>query len=256
MTEPLYENKDSLVLREENTNNPNKKRLVLRDMKTGRIVKSTKRGAEISAQNMMRAVAERIMTPDADGNCEFNEIITSMVDLAKTGRDKEANAAVKAAQFIRESAFGMAAKSDLDRQAESQPIKVVVVGIPEAMMNKTITEEKPKPALKPSFIDAEIVTNEPQTALVKAEPKPVQHTKKFSIEKANVGWLMQHVVNDQKIQVLTTDKSMSAVQALAEKEPPVCINRQGVILQGWLRVASAFIGNPTAVISVEVCDVS
>jgi hypothetical protein len=67
---------------------------------------------------------------------------------------------------------------------------------------------------------------------------------------------MQHVVNDQKIQVLTTDKSMSAVQALAEKEPPVCINRQGVILQGWLRVASAFIGNPTAVISVEVCDVS
>jgi hypothetical protein len=257
MTEPIYPKDAQLVLREEKTASldPKKKRLVLRDMKTGRIVKSTKRGATIAVQDVMRAVAERIMTPDESGESDYDKIITAMVDLATTGRGKESSAACKAASWVREAAFGMAAKSEVDRSAEAAPVKIVLIGVPEEMVNKQITEEKPKPALRPSFIDAEIIENPALTALVKVvpqAPKPASAPDKKGL--FSVGQLANDCRNAQAMERACEGKTIAYCQSAAEKEPPLRVDTQNVVKAGILRLAVAFM-NHQEVIEAEVVDV-
>lgn len=69
---------------------------------------------------------------------------------------KSAMASAKAAEVLFTRIYGAPSKSEEEIDAlKTQGVKIVVITPPEHMMNKQITEEKPKPTLKPSFIEGE-----------------------------------------------------------------------------------------------------
>lgn len=75
---------------------------------------------------------------------------------------KMAMASVKAADWLTTRAIGKPSASDEDRAAtQTNPIQMVMMSFPE-LMNKTVVEDKPKPALKPAFAEVTEVTTNPK----------------------------------------------------------------------------------------------
>jgi hypothetical protein len=73
---------------------------------------------------------------------------------------KCAMASVQAFKELSLRAYGAPSKSEEEIEAmQTQGVKIVVLTPPEFMINKQITEEKPREKLTPSFIEAEIVDN-------------------------------------------------------------------------------------------------
>jgi|SRR5665213_2090959 len=77
-----------------------------------------------------------------------------------TAKDaKIAMASVQAFKELMLRAYGMPSKSDEEIDAlKTQGVKIVILQHPE-MMDKNVIEDKPREALKPAFIDAEIIEN-------------------------------------------------------------------------------------------------
>jgi hypothetical protein len=75
---------------------------------------------------------------------------------------KDAKIAMASTQAFKElmlRAYGMPSKSDEEIDAlKTQSVKIVLLQYPE-MMDKTVVEDKPREALKPAFIEAEIIEN-------------------------------------------------------------------------------------------------
>jgi hypothetical protein len=74
----------------------------------------------------------------------------------------DAKAAMAATQAFKElwlNTWGQYPKSDEELESmKTQSVKVVLLQYPE-MMDKTVIEDKPREALKPAFIEAEIIEN-------------------------------------------------------------------------------------------------
>jgi hypothetical protein len=72
---------------------------------------------------------------------------------------KAAMASVQAFKELWLRGYGTAPKSDEELEAQkTQRVQVVILQHPE-MMDKIVIEDKPREALKPAFIDAEIIEN-------------------------------------------------------------------------------------------------
>jgi hypothetical protein len=92
----------------------------------------------------------------------YDEMVNHMIDIARgkvEGDPKDKAAAVMAFKELTLRVFGKPSTSEEDREAATQGagIRVVVIPSPELMV-KDIIEEKPREQLKPSFIDAEVVS--------------------------------------------------------------------------------------------------
>jgi hypothetical protein len=92
----------------------------------------------------------------------YDEMVNHMIDIARgkvEGDPKDKAAAVMAFKELTLRVFGKPSTSEEDREAATQSagIRVVVIPSPELMV-KDIIEEKPREQLKPSFIDAEVVS--------------------------------------------------------------------------------------------------
>ena len=73
---------------------------------------------------------------------------------------KMAMASVQAFKELMLRAHGEAPKNDAELEAlQTQGVKIVIIQPPAEMMNRTVVEDKPRPALKPEFLEGEFVTN-------------------------------------------------------------------------------------------------
>jgi hypothetical protein len=129
----------------------------------GRFIKTRKRipsGLEMTRR--LRKGCERIIEFDGRKMTAL-EAVQEWLLLASRGAleaDPKMVAAVATAYTaVGRRALGKESVIDEDREAEQfTGIKYVI--IPQIdLMNKEVVEEKPKEVLKPSFIDAEIITN-------------------------------------------------------------------------------------------------
>ena len=159
-TETQPTEKEEKVKAELVSNGAGGQKMILRG-KTGMFL-SKRRGRELSVKHIMAVIRDKITQPlNDEGMTHLEEVVDAMLDLAKTGGDneKKASAAVKAAGWLADRALGAVPKSDLD----VEPIHTITVNIGRpTLMNETITEEKPTPQLKPSWLEAdEIITNPP-----------------------------------------------------------------------------------------------
>ena len=109
-----------------------------------RMVKNITKNAMMDAE---RPVFDKLGNPvcDADGNPI--KVVDPKVMTASAVNFKE----------IMLRGYGMPSKSDEELEAQkTQGVKIVILQHPE-MMDKNVVEDKPKEALKPAFIDAEII---------------------------------------------------------------------------------------------------
>ena len=151
----------------------------------GKFVRSPKtmpKTADVT--RLMRNLLNAPVTGEKSSESRFREMFDNMVLIASTSPhqlvlDKlghpiemddgsyltamDAKCAMASVQAFKElclRAYGAPSKSEEEIEAmQTQGVKIVVLTAPSEMVNKQITEEKPKPALKPSFIDAEIIEN-------------------------------------------------------------------------------------------------
>lgn len=253
MTEPIKDPEQVSVEKMKNAHGTTF--VMLRDKKTKRFLKNTKRNMRIGIQQVMEATAQKITRVNPEtGTSDIENMIDSMILLANNPTEKTANASVKAFEAVKELAFGQAPKSDLDRAETTQRVKVVIV-VPPELMDKTVYEEKPRPALVPAFIDAEIVSTNPQVALVKTQPapRPAPHTSPAAKELVQVSWLSNNPHNDSLLEAETKGLSVSTIkERAAHQRLPLKITKVGNVLQGIIHLADAVCrGQETIAVEVE-----
>ncbi len=108
-----------------------------------------------------RAERKALLKASEDGITEYMKVFMNIVRIAQYDGDdaKCMMAAVKAFEALRLSALGKPAPSDqeLDKLT-TQPVRVVIVTAPQLMHPEVQPEKKLTDKTKPSFIDAEIVS--------------------------------------------------------------------------------------------------
>ncbi len=112
----------------------------------GKILKGSKTKYEMMCENII-SIARRVPTVLPNGDTIEREA-------------KEDMAAVQAFKVYTERGLGQPPKSDEEQDAlKEHGIKMVVIVSPELMHKEIVDFDKPKPQLKPSFINAEIIEN-------------------------------------------------------------------------------------------------
>ena len=139
--------------------------------KDGRFVSGPKRKVTTSEITRMGRKLMNMPVPEKiDGKTanRFQKIFLTLYDIATNEEAKKdakfAMAAVQAAKELMLRVAGKPSASDEEMDAlKHSGIQIVMVPLPELMHPEPVEEKKSRPVLKPSFIDAEIVsTNEAQ----------------------------------------------------------------------------------------------
>jgi hypothetical protein len=126
--------------------------------------KLTKGGRARVREVFDRLYSNAIMSPEQPVIDKLGNVVYTINDKGEkvplTTKDPKVMMASKEnAKELMLRTWGMYAKSDEEIEAlKTQAVKVLVLQHPD-MMDKNVYEEKPKEALKPAFIDAEIVEN-------------------------------------------------------------------------------------------------
>jgi hypothetical protein len=108
-----------------------------------------------SAERVRQAVASKLTTPDESGVSPYEKTIDAMLDLAQNPTEKTASASVKAAEFLSKSA-GFS-----DRPEEKVPFVNIILTAPDLVCQGELVPPEARPKLIPSFIDAELVSQNP-----------------------------------------------------------------------------------------------
>ena len=105
------------------------------------------KNAEMDAE---RTVFDKMGNLVLDENCKPVKVVDPKVMMASAQSYKE----------LMLRAYGAPGKSDEELNAmKMQKVNVVIITPPAEFMNKEVKEEKPREALEPAFLDAEIVEN-------------------------------------------------------------------------------------------------
>lgn len=240
MTKPLYDPEVKIVS-EEVSDGKGNTRIALRNSKTGMFLKNTKKGFKISVEQLMEQTAKKLTTVNPEtGLCPMEEVIDSMVNLAVNPTEKSANASVKAAQFLKETAWGQTPKSVLDRSEETQGIKIVVVGPIANMVNKEIKseEDRPKRPLAPSFAEVLAITenaspSDPPDLIPSAPSSKSEPAKTYRPQLVSLAWLLEQKDNKSRLNLLKHSYTADKV------EGRVVLNKEGRVVSGGYNVISA-----------------
>lgn len=252
MTKPIYKEGTQIMAEKVKTNSPTgTTTLRLRDKKSGIFLKHTKKGCRMSLQDMMDSVAKKITEPlNSSGETHLENIVDSMIHLSQNYSDKSASAAVKAASFVTQLAYGQNPKAETDRKEDSQRVKIVIVTHPDIMDKTLYKEDAPRKPLVPTWVEAEFQDgfSKPSEALIKVPPQRTYPS--MTKESVNTQWIFDE--NTAEINKLTTGRPVSVVKAEAASDTtPLRISKIGKILSGAIHLADALCVNAETVL-VEV----
>jgi hypothetical protein len=226
-----------------------------------------------SKEEAQAAIVAKVTEVDAEGSSVLerildNQIVAATASAAQPLLDKLGNvlmvdgkpvtitdpkvmmASAKAAQVVLRSA-GL--EQPVKEPVQQNRVEIVIIQPPDNMMNREVIEDKPHPPLVPKFAEVtEIRTNAAEDLTIMSKPaKPAPRTQRAIKQSVSVEYLMSLGPNAVEVSKVSKGISISAVHSKADNELPLRMTQQGIVVQGILRLASAWANNTEQII-VEV----
>jgi len=132
--------------------------------KTGKSLDDVSYAAKQTKSRQSFLKTPHLDEPDPESATKEEMILHALYQIILKGIDepKRAVASVAAIKELLNRTEGLTPSSEEDRRAAAQSqVKIVMVPLPELMHPEPVEEKKSRPVLKPSFIDAEIVSTCP-----------------------------------------------------------------------------------------------